>query len=111
MPGFTSPRPARAMERERLIGSENGFYKKGYLKHLHGGLARWKIGAADEDTTYRSADYENPFFFLPGPLDHFVGALSEGVPAGVRTGDAVHFEQRRYPGEGDGVAADAVVDF
>ncbi len=66
---------------------------------------------SDENTTHRSANDENPLFLPPGPLDHLVGALSERVPAGVRTGDAVHFEKRRYPCERYGVAADAVMDF
>lgn len=62
-------------------------------------------------TTYRASNDENPLFLPPGPLNHLVGALSERVAAGVRTGDAVHLKERRYPCEGEGVVAYAVVDF
>lgn len=64
-----------------------------------------------EDTTHRAPDDEYPLFLPPSPLDHLVGALSERVPAGVRTCDAIHFEERRCPCKRYRVVADAVVDF
>lgn len=65
----------------------------------------------DENATHRAPNDKNPLFLPPSPLDHLVGALSKRVPAGVRTRDAIHFEERSYPCKRYRVVADAVVDF
>ena len=82
-----------------------------YLKDLEHQSAMSSDRVLDKNSTHRTPNDENPFFLFPSPLNNLVRTLSERVSARVRTGDAVHFKQRRYPGEGDGVAADAVLDF
>ena len=61
--------------------------------------------------TYSTSDYEHPFFLPTDPLDDFICALDESIPAGGRAGHAVQFEQRRDPGQRYEFAADAMVDF
>ena len=69
-----------------------------YLKHLCRESAMATIGL-DDKFAYSSTNNKNPFFLPSSPLNYLVGALCKGVSAGTRTGDAVHFEQWRYPGK------------
>ena len=59
--------------------------------------------------THCATDDEHPFFFPTRPLYDLVGALREGVPARMRTGDAVQLEERRHPRQGNRLVTDAMV--
>lgn len=62
--------------------------------------------------TYGTTKNKNPLLLPPDPLTDLIRRLGQGAARHVRTrgGDAVEFEERRDPAEGDGVATPAVMD-
>ena len=61
--------------------------------------------------THCATDDEHPFLFPTRPLYDLVGALREGVPAGMGTGDAVQLEEWRHPRQGNRLVTNAMVHF
>lgn len=73
--------------------------------------SEWWKRAKRKVQTHCTPNDEDSFLLAPCPLQNLIGALSQGIPARVRTGDAVEFEQWRHPCQRYRVAANAMMDF
>lgn len=69
------------------------------------------VADGNESQSYRAADNEHSFLLSSYPLDYLVGTLSERNPRRIGACNTVQFEQRCYPGEGDEITTDTMINF